>query len=49
MTETPQGLVPAVGTEPTGSPIPQVSPASPVEHSATTSPDADAIVDKLLE
>jgi len=49
MTEKPQGLVPAVGEEPVESPTPTISPASLAEHSATTSPDADAIVERLLE
>lgn len=49
MTDQAQGLAPAVGEEPAGLPTPQISPASPAEHSATTSPDADAIVERLLE
>jgi hypothetical protein len=49
MTETAQGLAPAVGEEPKGKPTPTISPASPAENSATTSPDTDAIVAKLME
>ena len=49
MTDQAQGLAPAVGQEPSGSPTPVISPASPAERSATPSPDADAIVEKLLE
>lgn len=49
MTANPQGVVPAVGEEPLGPPAPVISPASPAEPSATTGPDTDAIVERLMQ